>query len=172
MEKLKRDICKFKAIDSFATKDFIAVLNPRFWPVLLFRISNFCYEHHLRVLARLFSLLNQIIFGCDIGRAATIDGGLYIPHPVGVVIGEYVHIGKDFIIHQGVTLGARGEEHHLANPTIGDFVEIGTGAKLLGDLSIGDYARVGANSVVLKDIPKGGVAVGIPAKIVTYRNDI
>lgn len=95
-----------------------------------------------------------------------------MPHPNGIVVGEYVVIGRNCIIHQGVTLGARGEDHELANPRIGDEVEIGTGAKVLGKVQIGDYARIGANAVVLKDIPRLGIAVGIPAKVLGFREDL
>jgi len=123
-------------------------------------------------IAKLCSLANQILFGCDVARGAQIAGGLYLPHPNGIVIGEYVRIGRNCIIHQGVTLGARGEDHELSNPVILNEVEIGSGAKILGKLTIGKYARIGANAVVLESVPDKGIAVGIPAKVVGYRNDI
>jgi serine O-acetyltransferase len=124
------------------------------------------------VLAKLFALKNQVVFGCDIARSARIEGGLYLPHPNGIVIGQWVKIGKNCIIHQGVTLGARGEDHKLANPVIGDEVVIGTGAKILGGLQIGNYARIGANAVVLESVPEKGIAVGIPARTVSRRQDV
>jgi serine O-acetyltransferase len=49
---------------------------------------------------------------------------------------------------------------------VGNGVEIGSGAKILGPVSIGSAARIGANSVVLTDIPAGATAVGSPARIV------
>jgi serine O-acetyltransferase len=49
---------------------------------------------------------------------------------------------------------------------IGDNVDIGAGAKLLGRITIGDDVRIGANAVVITDIPSGATAVGIPARIV------
>ena len=168
----KEDMLKFKAADKMKLKFLFSIVNPRFIPMLLARTSNLFYRYKIGVVSKIISLTNNILFGCDIGRGAKIDGGLYMPHPCGVVIGEYVTIGKNFIIHQGVTLGARGEEHELANPTIGNEVEIGTGAKILGNLKIGNYARVGANCVLLIDVPEKGVAVGIPGKIIAERKDI
>lgn len=169
---IQQDLCKFNHRWPFEWSMLKAVLNPRFWPMLLFRISSFFFRHRLGVLAKCVSLMNQILFGCDIARGAKIGGGLYMPHPQGIVIGEHVVIGKNCIVHQGVTFGARGEEHELANPILGDDIEVATGAKLIGGFRVGHYARIGANSVVLNDIPDFGVAVGIPAKVVKFRQDI
>ncbi|PKN80139.1 MAG: serine acetyltransferase [Candidatus Cloacimonetes bacterium HGW-Cloacimonetes-1] len=169
---LEQDLVKFLDRDNLNLKDSLQLLNPRFLPVFIFRISNAFYRHNLGFIAKLLALKNQIIFGCDIARGARISGGLYLPHPNGIVIGEHVRIGRNCIIHQGVTLGARGEDHEFANPTVGHEVEIGTGAKILGFVRIGDYARVGANAVVLHDVPDYGIAVGIPAKTIGLRPNI
>jgi len=169
---IKADLCKFKGAEAFKVKHWLSLFNPRVWPVSLFRLSHLCYRCKLGLLAKFVSLLNQMMFGCDIARRAKIEGGLYLPHPCGVVIGKHVVIGKDCIVHQGVSLGARGEDHELSNPTVKDCVEIGTGAKVLGKITVGNYARIGANAVVLNDVPDKAVAVGIPAKIKGYRDDI
>jgi len=50
-------------------------------------------------------------------------------------------------------------------PMIGGHVDIGAGAKILGNVRIGDHASIGANAVVLKDVPAGKTAIGIPAVI-------
>jgi serine O-acetyltransferase len=63
-----------------------------------------------------------------------------------------------------VTLGRAGLDH--VYPVIGNGVEIGAGASILGAIHIGDGARIGANSVVLKDVPAGAVAVGAPARVI------
>jgi len=41
-------------------------------------------------------------------------------------------------------------------PMIGGHVDIGAGAKILGNVRIGDHASIGANAVVLKDVSAGG----------------
>jgi serine O-acetyltransferase len=48
---------------------------------------------------------------------------------------------------------------------IGGHVDIGAGARVLGNVRIGDHAQIGANAVVTKDVPEGAVAVGVPATI-------
>lgn len=166
---LRADICKYKNQWPFVPAMYGLIFHPRILPVLLMRLSHACYRQGWRRSARLFSLMNQIVFGCDIARGASIAGGLYLPHPQGVVIGEFVRIGPNCIVHQGVTLGARGEEHTAGYLEIHEEVEIATGAKILGVLTLGAYARIGANAVVLQSVPAAGVAVGIPARVVKYR---
>ena len=84
---------------------------------------------------------------------------------MGVVIGETTIIGDDVKMFHGVTLGGTGNQKGKRHPTIGNNVEIGAGAKVLGDITIGNNVRIGANAVVLKDVPKDHIAVGVPAKI-------
>jgi acetyltransferase-like isoleucine patch superfamily enzyme len=50
---------------------------------------------------------------------------------------------------------------------VGDDVEFGVGAIVIGPVRIGAGARVGAGAVVVKDVPPNGVAVGNPARILT-----
>jgi len=169
--QLRLDIHMVRGSAANAKSDFIYVGHPRMWPVVLFRLSYFFTKNHLGIVGKFFSILNQILFSCDIARNAKIGGGFYLPHPVGVVVGETAVIGKNCILHQGVTLGDRGECHGGSNPQLGDYIEVGTGAKILGAIHLGDYVRVGANSVVLKDVEAYEVVAGIPAKVIAIRDD-
>lgn len=170
LQLVKEDIAIYKNKEAISFKELIHIFNPRITPVVLYRVSNLLTRKKLGVLGKVISVANFILFGCDIARGAKIDGGLYLPHSSGVVIGEFATIGKNCIIHQGVTLGDRGEEYADANPSIGDYVEICTGAKILGDIKLGNYSVVGANSVVLNNVPDCAVVVGIPSKIVKCRD--
>jgi serine O-acetyltransferase len=61
-----------------------------------------------------------------------------------------------------VTVGLARTDDPCA-PTIGNGVDIGAGAKLLGRIRIGDRVLIGANAVVVKDVPADCIAVGVPA---------
>jgi len=82
-----------------------------------------------------------------------------------IVIHRRAIIGDDVVVGAGVTIGGRSE--HFEVPVIGNNVVIGNGAKILGPVKIGHHAQIGANAVVLKDVPAYGVAVGVPARIIS-----
>ncbi len=131
------------------------------------------YQHHdgskstLAVIFKKAAVLRHrfwsVITGADIPVNAQIGGGLLLPHPNGVVIHPEAKIGVNCLIFQQVTIGTAGT--HNA-PMIGDHVDIGAGAKVLGNVHIGHHAKIGANAVVLIDVPPSKTAVGIPAKVV------
>ena len=75
-----------------------------------------------------------------------------------------VQIGRNCTLRQGVTIGNRAADGPV--PVIGDDVEFGAYAQVLGAVRIGNGCRIGALSVVLCDVPDGATAVGVPARIV------
>ena len=107
------------------------------------------------------------ITGADIPINCQIEGGLLIPHPNGIVIHPGVKIGPNCLIFQQVTVGTLIGPNI---PEIGGHVDIGAGAKLLGNIKIGNNVCIGANAVVMQDIPDGKTAVGIPARILESGN--
>jgi serine O-acetyltransferase len=143
-------------------------LNPRFLPVVLFRLAHSCYVRGWGAMAKTLSLVNFVLFGIEIAQRCEIGGGLFLPHTVGTVIGAR-SIGKNAVIFQGVTLGAKsidiGYNEH-SRPLLGNNVTVGSGAKVLGGISIGDNVTVGANAVVTKSLESNVVAAGIPAQVI------
>ena len=79
-----------------------------------------------------------------------------------------VVIGANCTLRQGVTIGNRTPDGGV--PKVGDNVDFGAYAQVLGDVRIGSNCRIGAMSVVLCDVPDGATAVGVPAKIVRPKN--
>lgn len=87
-----------------------------------------------------------------------------IDHFGGIVISGYAKFGDNCRIRNGVVVGLKNVDEPCA-PQIGNNVDIGAGAKLLGRITIGDNVSIGANSVVLIDVPDNAIAVGVPAMI-------
>lgn len=108
-----------------------------------------------------------VITGADIPIACKIGGGLLIPHPNGIVIHPDVIIGHNCLIFQQVTIGFSGN----GVPEIGGHVDIGAGAKILGQIKIGNHSKIGANAVVLSDVPSNCTAIGVPAKLILKNSD-
>lgn len=130
------------------------------------RLSHWFWQHGLRFLARFHSQVLRLLTGIEIHPGAQIARRVFIDHGMGVVIGETSMVGNDVTIYQNVTLGGTGKEKGKRHPTIGDNVFIGSGAKLLGNITIGQNCRVGAGSVVLRDVPENSTIVGVPGHIV------
>ena len=133
------------------------------------RLAHFLWQHKLKLLARILSHINRFLTGIEIHPGAKIGRRFFIDHGTGVVIGETSEIGDDALLYQGVVLGGTTLEKRKRHPTLGNNVEMGSGAIALGPITIGDGARIGSGSVVIKSVPPGATVVGIPGKIVEDR---
>lgn len=109
-------------------------------------------------------------YGIDLPYTVKLGRRVVVEHQGAIVIHGYCSIGDECVIRQGVTLGNRYLDRPLDAPKLGARVNIGAGAKILGDVTLGDDVNIGANAVVLSDIPSGKTAVGIPAKIIKSTN--
>ena len=143
---------------------------PGVWAIANYRITNRLYIKGYKRLARVLSGISQLFTNTDIHPCATIGRRVFIDHGFGVVIGETSIIEDDVLIYQGVTLGGVSLTHGKRHPTIRKNTVIGSGSKILGNITIGENCKVGANSVVVKDVPCSSTAVGIPARIIRRKD--
>lgn len=92
--------------------------------------------------------------------------GLSIAHYGSIVVNSNAKIGEYCRIQECVTIGSTSGSDKA--PQIGDFVFIGSGARLIGDIKIGNNVAIGANAVVTKSCEENHVTLaGIPAKIIS-----
>ncbi|MBW4440087.1 MAG: serine O-acetyltransferase [Plectolyngbya sp. WJT66-NPBG17] len=146
--------------------------KPGFRAVAVYRFGVWRMGVQSIVLRAPFSVLYRMMFrkvrngyGIELPYSAKVGRRLIIEHQGAIVVHGNCVIGDDCIIRQGCTLGNRYLDRPLDAPKLGDRVNVGAGAKILGDVVIGDNACVGANAVVLNNIAAGETAIGIPAKI-------
>lgn len=118
-----------------------------------------------RGLHAVFIKLSEVFFGIYIGMDAVIGRRFKIEHFGGVIINSRAHIGDNVRVRHGVTIGNAVAERPDEVPVIGDNVDIGAHAVIIGRIHVGDRAVVGANAVVIRDVPADCVAVGVPAKV-------
>ena len=144
--------------------------EPSIFCVLFYRIGHAIRQIRFKPLRLFLTLIHypfyflcNVIVGIYIPWQTTIGGGLRIYHYGCICINSEVIIGSNCVMRHGVTIGVKkiGEK----SPVIGNNVEFGAGAKVLGALKIGDNVTVGANAVVVCDVPTDSIAVGVPAKI-------
>ena len=133
------------------------------------RVAYFFHKIKCKLLARIISQLARFFTGIEIHPAAKIEGGVFIDHGSGVVIGETAEVQKGTVIYQGVTLGGTGKERGKRHPTIMENVTLSAGAKVLGGFTVGKGAKIGAGAVVLKEVPPYATVVGVPGRIVRIR---
>lgn len=172
-KRFREDIVTILQRDPAATHWLEVVLcYPGFHALVKHRLAHRCYKHGWRLLARLISQIARATTGIEIHPGATLGRRVFIDHGMGVVIGETVTIGDDVTLFQNVTLGGTGKDKGTKrHPTVGNRVVIGSGAKVLGNITIGDDSVIGANSVVLMDIPSQATVVGIPGRVVTLAGE-
>ena len=103
---------------------------------------------------------------CDVD-VESVPKSTVFGHPFGIVIRGKTVMGEGCIVRQNVTIGSlraakEGEAlYDVPSPRLGNNVDIGAGAIILGDIKVGDNAKIGAGAIVLKDVPANTTAVGI-----------
>ncbi len=144
----------------------VIFMYPGFHAIVLHRIAHSLWKLKIPILPRMISAFNRFLTGIDIHPGAQIGKRFFIDHGMGVVIGETTIIGDNVLLYQGVTLGGTGKEKGKRHPTLGNDIVVGSGAKVLGNITVGDNVKIGAGSVVITNVPADSTAVGVPARIV------
>ena len=165
---IKEQIKVIKHKDPAINSALEVFLYPSFWAIFWYRISRFFYLRKHYFFAHYICERAKRKTGIEIHPGAVIGKGLFIDHGIGVVIGETAIIGDNVTLFHGVTLGGTGKEKGKRHPTVGNNVFIGSGAKVLGNITIGDNVKIGANAVVLNDVPNDVTAVGVPVRIIKH----
>jgi serine O-acetyltransferase len=177
MPYLREDISRYTRNQKGAfSKLKMIILTQGIWATIIYRAGSWCHNHKdryicLHIILPFLTILQKIVeclTGIVLPFTAEIGKGLYIGHFGGIILSTHSVMGEYCNISQGVTIGQAGREGKQYVPIIGDRVYIGPGAKLFGKIKIGNNVAIGANAVVTKDLPDNAVAVGIPAKIISY----
>ncbi len=120
---------------------------------------------HIPCVPRLIQYAIRLTFGCHIALGVRIGRNAHLAYGgLGTVIHCDCVIGENVYIGTNVTIGARNGASSA--PVIKNNCFIGSGAKLLGDITVGPDAVIGVNAVVLIDIPERSCAAGGPARII------
>jgi serine O-acetyltransferase len=142
-----------------------------FWVMVVYRYGRWRYRIRPALLRKPFSLLYHVLFklvqiltGVELPCEVEVGRNFVIDHFGGIVVSGYARFGDNCRIRNGVVVGLKNVDDPCA-PIIGDNVDIGAGAKLLGPIRIGNNVNIGANAVVLVDVPDDSLAVGVPAVV-------
>jgi serine O-acetyltransferase len=174
-KKLESDFVRYKSTGpSVKNVIYLILSNPGFRAVFLYRLGKNLKQKKHRLLPGLCQRLMHHFCHCYISINADIGPGFLISHVGGIVIGGKTVIGKNCDIRQNTTLGGNYRKINKdgrTQPLVRDNVSIGAGAVIVGPILIKSNAIIGANSMVNRDVSEGAIMLGVPAKIVKYRDE-
>jgi serine O-acetyltransferase len=154
--------------------------RPGFRAIGSYRFAAWARGLHNSVLRLVFSSIGEVMlrfvrnqYGIELYSTSTIGRRFQIGHQNGIVIHKFATIGDDCRVRHGVTLGvggikrAKSPESFRGNaPVLGNEVDVGAGAVIVGRIRIGDGVNIGPNAVVLTDVPAGATVMAPMAKII------
>lgn len=128
----------------------------------VFRLSQWCHLLYLWPMSFVFQRLLLHGYGIDIPPSTTVGSGLWMPHAKNIVVHRKAVIGDECTILHNVTVGGRD---YSGYPVIGNQVQLGVSASVLGAIRIGDRVHVGAHALAIQDAPPGTTVVGVPGRV-------
>lgn len=148
------------------------VFSQGFWALFWHRFGNWRMSVKPKLLRAPLTIVYKTMY-----KACQWFGGIMLPYTTrvgrrvrldhfGGMILVAQTIGNDVIIRQNTTFGIAGLGGLEDRPVIGNGVEIGAGAVIVGSLHVGDRAIVGANAVVTRSVPAGAIVGGVPARLI------
>lgn len=142
-----------------------ALLDINTWIIIIYRLSNIFADLRLYPFAKVFWIINRILFNVDIDPRANLAGGLVLIHGMGIVIGHEVKSLGMMKIYQGATIGgnmAKREDIDGVNtgqPVIEPNVTIGINSSILGPIKIGQDSIIGTGAIVTKNVKRNTVII-------------
>jgi acetyltransferase-like isoleucine patch superfamily enzyme len=105
-----------------------------------------------------------------IGMFCVIDGTGGVDIGNGVAISYHCRLVSSSHIYDDIFKPSGEQGLTRKGIKIEDNVWLGANVTVLDGITVGEGAVVGAGSVVTQDIPRFAIAVGVPAKVIKYKN--
>ncbi len=137
----------------------------RFRFMVYFRTCQKTRSKLLRFLCRVLLYRMSRKYGIEIQPSTKIGKGFVMIHPYNITISTEAVIGDNVNIFKGATVGISQGKHPGA-PVIGNCVQIGLNATVVGGIHIGDDVMIAPNSFVNVDVPSHSVVLGSPCRII------
>lgn len=146
------------------------LLEPGFWAVAIHRFGNARMGVRFKLLRAPLTVFYRLMFtammwlwGINLPYNTKLGRRVRIWHHGGIWLGAR-SIGDDVHIRHHTTFGLLSRHDLGGKPIIGNRVDVGVGACILGAITVGDDCVIGPNSVVIRDLPPGSVVMGVPAR--------
>lgn len=133
----------------------VLLAEPGLQALAVYRVAHWLHAQGLAMWARAVTQHARRFTGVSLHPSARIGRRFQVTG--GIEVGANAVIGDDFIGESGALL--------LGGPRLGNAVVLEAGAIVTGEVFIGHDVRVLAGAVVNRDIPDGGVAIGVPGRV-------
>jgi serine O-acetyltransferase len=151
----------------------IILLTEGLWAIAMYRFGQYLYFEApsavralLRIPYEIARKALELVVDIHLWPETRIGPGLYVAHYGGIWINPRATLGSNCNLAHSVTIGAPMAA--AGAPVLGDRVWIGSGAVITGRVCIGSGAVIGANSLVVSNLAENAVAVGVPARVLSY----
>lgn len=104
------------------------------------------------------NLFCKNIYNIELPENTKVGENVKLEHFNIVIHGNAV-IGDNSIIRQNTTIGNRYLDKPFDAPKLGNNVNVGANAIILGNVVVGDNVNVGAGTIVLTDVPDDATIV-------------
>ena len=141
-----------------------AILSSGFHMMVVFRLGAFFHKLYLLPLSILAEKFIYHWYHCVMPCSARLGPGIWVPHPLGIVLNSRARLGAGVWLRQGAEIVHVWEEDKDKSGIVGDRAQLNSGCILLRGGVVGNDSIVAARAVVTKTVPPGHLAMGIPAK--------
>lgn len=147
---------------------------PGFRAIAVYRFGNWANEKPKGILRSILCSVHRVMYryvrnhyGIELPATTRVGRRLILGHQSGIVIHPHAEIGDDCMIRQNVTIGSATPDRVVEEaPKLGNRVQVGAGAVIVGKVTIGDGARIGPTAVVLTNVPAGASVFMAPPRII------
>ena len=164
------NVSKYTGLKGFIKRK-LNVYDDYIWKYIkLLRITEYFYNNKKNIFYSLMYIIHRYrrdklgIRLCIEIKENVFGYGLTIYHFGPIVVNGASKVGNYCKIHGDNCIGNNGKIDNKC-PVIGDDVDIGVGAKIIGDIVLADGIKIGAGSIVTKSFLTEGVTVcGVPGR--------
>ena len=160
--RIKLDYLRYRSDTRLISIVKLFLTHPGFQAVCYLRLQQYCVDSRKIKIANQLRMIMVRKFALDSVVGNSIGDGLRIEHPVGIVLGGTVKIGKNCTLMHNSTIGERYVDSRSdgVGAVICDNVIIGVGSQILGNILVSDDTIVTNGSILLRSTTPGERIIG------------